>query len=235
MGSEMCIRDRFLDFDGTLVEIAPTPGAIKPEPDLADKLAALAIRLKGRCAIVSGRAISDIESYVGPLPIAAAGSHGSDIRSADGQSLVKPAAQLPRSIETELRSFAEAQDLQFEKKPHGGALHFRNDPSKGPDAYVFAKALADAQGWAVQSGKCVVEIVARTASKGEAVRVLMESTPFAGATPVFIGDDLTDEAGFAACHELDGFGVLVGAREESAARYGLRDVMQVHKWLEALS
>ncbi|MHA7818776.1 MAG: trehalose-phosphatase [Erythrobacter sp.] len=222
----------FLDFDGTLVELAPGPEAIAPLPDLGARLATLAGRLGGACALVSGRAIADLESHVGPLPIAAAGSHGADIRCANGELLGEGAQGLPDAIEAKLRAFAKAEDLDYEHKPHGGALHYRRNPDHGPRAHAFAQELAAEHGWAAQSGKCVVELVASDANKGGAVGTLMGVTPFMGGRPVFIGDDLTDEAGFRACKELGGAGILVGERRDSCADHALSNVAAVHDWLE---
>jgi trehalose 6-phosphate phosphatase len=135
-------------------------------------------------------------------------------------------------IEERLRSFAAQEGLDYEHKPHGGALHYRSAPDLGPKALAFASLLAAEHGWTVQSGKCVVELVAKGANKGSAVHALMQTAPFVGARPFFLGDDLTDEAGFGACAELGGAGVLVGSPRETAARYQLPDVASVHQWLE---
>lgn len=222
----------FLDFDGTLVEIAEGPDAILPIDDLALRLARLADRIGGRCALVSGRAIDDIERHVGPVGIAIAGSHGTDIRSANGDSLGEGAKHLPSEIETGLRDFAARHGVDYEHKSHGGALHYRRNPEMEPRAVGFAKQLAAKHGWTAQGGKCVIEIVSGGGDKGSAVRTFMQSSPFDGAHPIFIGDDLTDEAGFAACQDLGGVGILVGDRAESCAQYRLPDVSSVHTWLE---
>lgn len=221
----------FLDFDGTLVDLAPSPDAIEAAAGLGDRLAMLAERLGGRCAIVSGRAISDIEKHIGSLRIAAAGSHGADIRLANGEALGQVPGGLPDVIERELREFAAEHELDYEAKPHGGALHYRSNPVRGDDAIRFAESLALSHGWAAQHGKCVIELVAKDANKGNAVFALMRAEPFVGSRPIFIGDDLTDEKGFVACGEIGGAGILVGQREGSAARYQLPDVASVHRWL----
>lgn len=222
----------FLDFDGTLVELAEGPDAISPLPDLAARLSDLSARLEGRCAIVSGRGIDDIEKHLGPINVAAAGSHGSDIRSGEGEALGSGPQGLPREIEEQLRAFAAAQGIDYEHKPHGGALHYRRDPSRGEEAHAFAQELAAKHGWLAQSGKCVVELIAKGADKGSAVAIFMETAAFAGARPVFIGDDLTDEAGFKASQQLSGLGILVGDRDPSRADYKLAGVAAVHQWLE---
>lgn len=222
----------FLDFDGTLVELAPGPDAIDPPDRLGQRLAALADRLEGRCALVSGRSIADIEKHIGPLRVAGAGSHGSDMRLGNGKAIGEGAQSLPSEIEKRLRSFAAENALDYEAKPHGGALHYRSNPAAGPDAHAFAESLAQRHGWTAQGGKCVVEIVSPDASKGAAVRAFMQEAPFAGARPFFVGDDLTDEAGFAACEDLGGAGIIVGEREGTCAQYRLEDVKSVHEWLD---
>ncbi|AWW74473.1 trehalose-phosphatase [Erythrobacter sp. KY5] len=222
----------FLDFDGTLVELAEGPDAIEPLSDLAERLARLSGRLEGRCAVVSGRSITDIERHTGPLSVAMAGSHGSDIRTGGGEALGNGPAQIPPEIEQRLREFAVSEGLDYEHKPHGGALHYRRNPDKGARAHEFAETLAAEHGWAAQSGKCVVELVAGDANKGAAVSALMQTAPFAGSRPIFVGDDLTDEAGFKVCDALGGAGILVGDREETCATYRLKTVTMVHEWLE---
>lgn len=182
--------------------------------------------------MVSGRGIADIERHVGTLRVAVAGSHGSDMRTADGSNIGESARELPASIEGDLRAYADRNGLDYEAKPHGGAIHYRSSPAKGPDAEAFARDLAERHGWAAQPGKCVVEIVAATANKGAAVRAFMQQPPFAGARPYFLGDDLTDEAGFAACEEFGGGGILIGERAGSRAHYRLESVSAVHDWLD---
>lgn len=222
----------FLDFDGTLVELAPGPDDIEPVSGLARSLRELDRRLGHRCAVVSGRGLSDIEKHIGPLPLAGAGSHGSDMRRRDGSALGDAAKGLPAAIEQSLRAYAADNGINYEEKPHGGALHYRSNPDAGPEAESFAKDLAEQHGWAAQSGKCVIEIVAKSANKGAAVHAFMGEAPFAGSRPFFIGDDLTDEAGFGACAAHGGAGIIVGMREQTTARHILADVRAVHEWLE---
>ncbi|MEL6878526.1 MAG: trehalose-phosphatase [Pseudomonadota bacterium] len=226
----------FLDFDGTLVDIAPRPDAIRVREGMDHLLTLLSSRLEGRCALVSGRPVDELQHYIGKIPVGWAGSHGADIRAAGGVALGVEPAGLPDEIERELKNFAEMHDLSFEQKPHGGALHYRSNPDKGEAVHAFAEALAAQHGWRAQSGKCVVELVAHEASKGEAVYAFMREAPFAGSRPYFIGDDLTDEAGFEACALLGGAGILVGDRVhndcETKAQFALPHVASVHEWLE---
>lgn len=222
----------FLDFDGTLVEIAAGPDSIAVRQGLNRALCKLSDRLGGRLALVSGRAIEDIERHLGPLPLAMAGSHGASIRSADAASLGSQAQGIPDEARATLRQYANLHGLDLEEKPHGAALHFRSKPEFEQQATDYASLVASRHNLTAKRGKCVVELVEQGRDKGSAVRVLMDSEPFQGAAPYFIGDDITDEDGFAACQRLGGAGILVGERGTSSAEFALAGVAAVHTWLE---
>lgn len=221
----------FLDFDGTLVDLAHAPGAIAVPRGLPGRLRALADRLGGRLALVTGRSLDDLAIHCPIEGIACAGSHGDDRRSAAGAAIGAPAAALPQGAFDALHAAARDLGLALEAKTHGAALHYRTDPERGGAALALATEVAGRFGLAVKEGKHVVELTRPGADKGGAVRAFMGLPPFAGAMPVFVGDDLTDEDGIAACIELGGFGILVGDRSPTGARYRLPGVPAVYRWL----
>lgn len=221
----------FLDFDGTLVEIAPAPDAIDVPVDLGRALEILDQKIGNRAALVSGRSLEDIARYLGEVEIARAGSHGAACQWADGRWLGAEPKGLSDAVVAQLQGFATDCGLDYEVKTHGGALHFRSNPGLAEPALTFAREIAASEGLTVKTGKCVVELVQPGADKGSAVHAFMAQEPFAGATPWFIGDDLTDEDGFAACHALGGSSVLVGHRPGSLAQYSLPGVSSVREWL----
>ncbi|WP_234035193.1 trehalose-phosphatase [Aurantiacibacter sediminis] len=222
----------FLDFDGTLVDIADTPDSIEVPGDLSQRLGSLHERLEGRLAVVSGRALADLEKHTGELSVARAGSHGSDCRDAGGAAIGAEPKDLAKDTRDSIAEFAEAHGFSLEVKTHGAALHYRSDPTLEHKGLQFAQALAEERGIIVKQGKCVIEFVADEANKASAVRAFMETTLFAGSTPVFIGDDVTDEDGMRAANELGGFGIAVGDRPSENARYGLASPAAVHHWLQ---
>lgn len=221
----------FVDFDGTLVDLAPTPGSIAVPDGLGPKLCNLKERLEGRLAIVTGRALDDLERHLGPCPLARAGSHGASRIAADGARLGDPPRELPVAVVDAMQDYAGNNCLLYEAKAHGAALHFRDDPVKEDAAEIFARQLARQHDLAVKQGKCVIELVQHGATKAGAVDAFMQIYPFAGAVPIFIGDDVTDEDGFAAAHEHGGFGIAVGNRASQCARHHLGTVGDVHRWL----
>lgn len=224
----------FLDFDGTLVDLAATPDAIHVPPGLPAMLGRLKARLGGRIAIVSGRALDDLESHLPQPGIAFSGSHGLEIRLADGEALpLSLPVGLDPEIADEVAAFAAARPgLLVEAKPLGVALHYRGAPREAGAVAAFMERTARRHGLWVQHGNMVVELRPEGATKGDAVRAFMTEPLFAYARPVFVGDDLTDEHGFEAAAGLGGAGVLVGPARPTAAAYRLESVAAVAAWLD---
>jgi trehalose 6-phosphate phosphatase len=223
----------FLDFDGTLVELAATPESITVPPRLAPLLERLRERLQGRLAIVSGRAIADLEKYVPTADIGVSGSHGLELRLPGGEALALAAPPELHGIEERIHRFAgERHGLLVESKPAGVALHYRQAPHEGRAASDFMEKIAREADFIVQRGNMVIELRPRGADKGDAVQAFLRTPAFAGARPVFVGDDLTDEHAFAAAERLGGAGILVGPERDTHARYRLESASAVIAWLE---
>lgn len=224
----------FLDFDGTLVELAETPDSIRVSPTLRPLLDRLGRRLGGRLAIVSGRSLADLDGHLPSAGIAFSGSHGLELKLADGTKLPLSVPIGLDDVFARVRAFAAARDgLIAEEKPAGIALHYRRAPDLAGEAARFIATLAGERGFSVQHGNMVSELRPIGATKGDALKAFMSEPEFADARPVFVGDDLTDEHAFAAAAELSGAGVLVGPPRDTAARYRLASVAAVAAWLGA--
>lgn len=224
----------FLDFDGTLVEIADRPDEVVVPHELPDLIEALAARLEGRLAIVSGRSLAALDGMFGAIAVAMAGSHGGEFRPAGGNARAK-AAPLPPEVVSALDDFARANGgLLVEPKPFSVAIHYRSHPGALEGLLICAEAVASGRGLQVKHGKQVIELVMPGSDKGAAVARFMEEPVFAGAKPVFVGDDVTDEDAFHAVARMGGAGVLVGDQRPTAALWRLPDVAAVHAWLSAM-
>ena len=226
-------RSLFLDFDGTLVDIAPAPDLIAPDRDLTLLLQQLSGMLKGRLAIVSGRSVVDISAWLPGYGGAIAGSHGAEFRWPDGR-LEGP--ERPQALDAALaaaRDFADLLDgVSIEDKSLGIGLHFRSFPHHAQAVEDFAAGLARVYGLALQKGKMVVELRTSGFDKGTAIRLLMDQPPFRDGPPVFVGDDLTDIPAMQVASELGGFAIVVGDLDYNAAEYRLASVAQTLEWLK---
>jgi trehalose 6-phosphate phosphatase len=230
----------FLDFDGTLVEIAERHDGVVVDAALPALIPALAKRLGGRLALVSGRPADELLGYLALDPaapgVAIAGSHGLERIAPDGaREQPGDAAAVTRAIAMLEDGVAALSGVVIERKPFGAAVHYRAAPEHASASDTLAGQVAARTGLELQRGKMVAELRLGGADKGSAVDHLMAIPPMPGTRPVFVGDDLTDEAGFRAAIALGGAGVLVGEREDSAATFALPDVAAVRDWLAAFA
>jgi len=224
----------FLDFDGTLVEIAATPDAVHVSATLRQLLRDLVTRMDGRVAIVSGRAVAEIAALLDPVALTVAGSHGLEIAAAGQPPVVPERTSGVDAALAALHDFAATRPgVLVEDKPFGVGLHYRQAASEGEAANALAAELAAEHDLHLQLGKMVAELRLPGADKGSALKSLM-TEPGRGATrPVFMGDDVTDEAAFAAACQLNGAGILIGPARQTHARYRLDDVPAALAWLRA--
>jgi len=226
----------FLDMDGVLAPMAPTPDAVGPVARRTEALKAVEARLAGRVAIVSGRTIVEIDRISGRALTSASGVHGLERRLKDGSiQRGEPDAGVVEALAAFQAFAAERPGLIVEDKGVSAGLHYRQAPDQAAAAERLAQRLQAETGLTLQPGHMVLELKTPGADKGTAVTDFMRDEPFKGAMPVMLGDDLTDEHGFRAAAALGGYGVLVGPERETAARYRLDDVDAVLTWLEAVA
>jgi trehalose 6-phosphate phosphatase len=223
----------FLDLDGTLAPIMPRPEQVGPDARRAALLDDLTRALDGRLAVVSGRALEDVDRILENRVKFVAAVHGLVRRGVHGVDRTPPHPDLDRARDV-LRDLARSdKGLLFEDKDLSVALHYRNVPSAADAVIEAAERLGQASHLVVQLGDMVAELRTPGQDKGKSVAAFLREPPFDGATPVFIGDDLTDEDGFAAAARLGGYGVLVGPERPTQAAYRLTDFNAVLDWLSA--
>jgi trehalose 6-phosphate phosphatase len=228
-----------LDIDGTILDIAPTPGAVIVPASLRQVLTRLSRETGGALALVSGRPLGDIDLLFAPLRLPAIGGHGAEIRPSphDGPE-TEHVHQLDGGLRNRLAELAVgAPGVLVEDKGYSLAVHYRLAPEQeGRVKQAVAAIRAD---WPqepieVLPGKSVVEIKPAGFHKGAAIRELMRHKPFAGRRPVFVGDDTTDESAFAVMPEFNGVGFSVG-REVPGTAHCFAAPSDVRRWLERLS
>lgn len=222
----------YLDFDGTLADIALHPDEVVVSEPLPQLLLALRERLAGAVAVVTGRRLAAVDAMIAPARLAGSGLHGAELR-ADGDSPAQTSADpdgagpLARALR---ERFADDPRIYVEDKGAAVSLHYRRAPERARECDEAMRALASPERFDVTGGQLVVEARPRGADKGAALAALARQPPFAGRRPVFVGDDVTDEDGFRAAERLGGYGVKVGPGP-TAARYRIAEVGLVHDWL----
>lgn len=204
----------FLDLDGTLLDLAPTPDSVIVPPGLPVLLGRLASGLGGALAVVTGRARETADRLLRPWRPAGGFSHGAELRDAAGRILDdRSVASVPPAWVAELaRQAARWPGVIVERKPHGVALHYRTAPQHAGEARAAIAALVagHAADFEVLAAHMAVELRPRGVTKARPVELLMAAPPFHGRWPVFVGDDVTDEDGMRAARRLGGMGLRVG-------------------------
>ena len=224
------------DFDGTLAGFARNAYDVRPEQRSLDALASLAALPHTTAAVLSGRHLDGLKR-VCPLrePVLFGGSHGAESSWEESSLSPEMKAHLAKKEEELKEIIARHPGAELEVKPFQRVLHLRalelQDPDAAAAAYAEGAALS-ADGFPKTEGKYVVEFSATQATKGTWIEKLRQRV---GATAVvFLGDDTTDEDGFAVLNQPPDLGVKVG---EGATQAALRlpDIAAVTEFLEELA
>lgn len=221
----------FLDFDGTLVELASRPEAVVIAPTLTSTLATLYGQLGGALALVSGRRMSDLDGFLAPLQLPASVEHGGQRRNAGGLLISAPATDLRAVLQAAEGLVQQHAGLQLERKNLSLSLHYRHAPDlENLCLEVMREAVARSPGLQMMHGKCVIDLKPTGVSKGTAIAAFMDEAPFAGRVPVFAGDDVTDEDGFEQVLRMGGHAIKIGPGL-TLAKHRCDSVAQLSQWL----
>ena len=226
----------FLDLDGTLIDIAERPKAVNIDAALRDLLRQLIELTGGAVALVSGRSIADIDRLFLPMRMPVAGQHGLERRDILGNIHVlkcetEPLHYAAQGLE---KLVAQYPKLELEKKGMTLAMHFRRAPDLAATvAAIMHRILGTlGSGFELLNGKMLLEVKPKGKDKGIAIAEFMQEEPFKSRVPVYIGDDTTDESGFAVVNEMGGHTVKVGDGV-TGAQWRLGDATAVRAWLMA--
>lgn len=222
----------FLDIDGTLLDIAPTPDDVHVPDTLTHTLLQASTWLGGALAVVSGRPFSQIDRLLSPLRLPGGAGHGASIRLPNGKmESASDALALPSAWRTLLNNAVQLwPGVAVEDKHHCMAVHYRMAPEhKGEiEELVMSLAARDKENFEVLPARMAFEIRNRALTKAVVVRSLMAHVPFKGRIPVFVGDDVTDEDGFRAVEEKGGIALNVAETFDG-------DPSAVREWLARFS
>lgn len=218
----------FLDFDGTLVRIAPMPAGVRLDEETRKLLQKLAHRRNVTLALVSGRQRAELQRFVGVRGARYLGLYGWEkrgrqklqfpVRLALARALVELLVELPSYpgvwIEPKRNSFSVhllAATAETQRRMRH-RIEERLKPSR--DTLQVMSNLRDVEVAPLNIG-----------DKGVAVREILSEPSLRGALPIYFGDDFSDEPGFAAAGK--GIPVLVGKRRATRAKFSLRGPAEV--------
>lgn len=234
----------FLDYDGTLARLAPTPDAARPLPGTAALLTRLVATPGTSVALVTGRTIADLRRFVAVAGLFYIGVHGVEIQLPDGAwyqraDVAAVRAALPRIRQQLAQDVGPRPGILYEDKGAALACHYRL-AARADAARLRATAQATVVAYqrrglplVLASGHEVVELRPAGINKGDAVRALLADHAHA-ALPLYVGDDVTDEEAFARLPE-QAITVRVGPRgQPTRARYRVATPEEVQQLLTAV-
>lgn len=223
----------FLDFDGTLADIAPRPQEVCVAPSVLNDLRRLHAQLNGAVAIITGRTLGEIQHFLHPLKLAGAYEHGAVRNGSSGATTEAPQPALNKVRAAAQELLQRHPRLLVEQKGAGVAVHYRQAPELHREvAQMLTELVAQDCELQLLQGKSVLEIKSVHVGKGRAIDAFMLETPFQGRTPVFVGDDVTDESGFETVQRLGGVGIKIG-EGSTAARQRIPSPAELRQWLRS--
>lgn len=208
----------FLDIDGTLLNLAPTPDSIQVPEALPGQLNRLYGKLGGAMALVTGRSLAFADLLFKPFSFPLAGLHGAEFRDASGVSTATETEAFQVLKHQLVREAEGYPGVLIEDKGGAVAAHYRLAPDYETILAERMRHYAEiaGPGWALQLGKMVFELRPARASKGDALERFLQTEPFRSRRPIAMGDDLTDESMFAIANARGGLSVRVGALDASS-------------------
>jgi len=227
----------FLDFDGTLADIAERPEDVSVPLATREILARLQESTRGAVAIITGRPIETIDHFLVPLRLPVAGVHGMERRTAGGQRIDSVVDEETLAhVRVQLEAFAHAHDGVLVETKHGSlALHYRQRPELADESIAAVHAaVAGVHGLHLLHGKMVVEVKGGKATKADALSAFMQEEPFRGRVPLFAGDDVTDEDAFNQIANLNGISIKIG-EGSTAAQFRTEGTANFREWLGRLA
>ena len=244
---EYCL---FLDIDGTLADFTMNPkDSVIPDSTsiLLQKIQSHGVKI----AVVTGRSLAEARQMLSPLTLPIAATHGLGIAFDDSSDnnetnvVSVDTMELAVIKQAIIQSCIPFDDFTVENKPYSVALHFRQNPALADEAYaIMAETLKTHNNWSLKSGKYVWEVVPKGVNKGSAILALLKKMQSNKSVfPIFIGDDITDEAGFVAVQGdsksladdsqlIKGMGIKVGC-EPTSANYYVHDTHEVTVLLDS--
>jgi trehalose 6-phosphate phosphatase len=226
----------FIDIDGTLLDVAPTPDAVRVPPGLVTTLTRLTETFRGAVALITGRRVADADRLFAPLKLAVCGVHGAEVRNGRDGCTALLAGPVPDDLAAAVRDVALARPgILVEDKGSALAVHYRNAPEARAGLELeLRRAVGRWEGFAVRTGRKVLDVVPEAHSKATGLAWIMTLPAFRGRRPIMIGDDHGDEPAIRAAGLLGGIGLTVAGEHFARDRADFLTPASVRSWLASL-
>lgn len=240
----------FLDIDGTLADFTLNPkDSVIPNTTLTllQKIQSYGIKI----AAVTGRSLIEARQMLSPIKLPIAATHGLEmafdgIKNSEDISIAHvDNAELNAIRQSIIQSSLPYSDFTIETKPYSVALHYRQNPTLADVACtIMSDTIKNYADWTLKHGKYVCEAVPKGANKGTAILSLLKRIQTSDdVCAIFIGDDITDEAGFMVIqgqnNSMDehqnlaqGMSIKVGT-EPTCAHYYVNNIQEVTVLLDS--
>ena len=234
----------FVDFDGTLADIAPSPELVTVEPSLPQDIIHLQDLLGGAMALVTGRRIAEVNRHLAPACLPGSGLHGLEFSSVPfgPAEAAGPAEQIgvgfPHALFDSIVAITRGMTgVRLENKGPILSIHYRQAPEVASELALKLARLLNEQslGFHLKQGRAVYELIPNGTSKGTALTEIMRHPPFAGRRPIMIGDDLADEEAFAVARAANGWGLTVRGEHFRSGDESFGSAGEVRRWISALA
>lgn len=228
----------FVDIDGTLLDIAPTPAAVAVPSPLIETLRKAQAAFGGALAVITGRRIADADRLLHPLKLAAAGVHGGEIRRSPNDPILTTCASIDGAVLKRLNNISRlVPGVIVEEKGLGAAVHYRLAPDNEDEirAMVLDAIGGGALNLALTNGRKVFEILPAGLSKGVALEALLAHPPFKGKRPIMVGDDAGDVPAFDFARRQGGLALRVAGEHFSQHVAEFGGPASVRAWLNHIA
>lgn len=206
--SEVHHNAYLFDFDGTLVDLVPDPDQIIVPPDLLHNLEKIVSHPKITFAIITGRKISKIDSFLPGVCPTIVGAHGTELRIAGQKEIHFLAPEMPSEIRDEVGKFCRQNSFIFEDKKFNLSFHLpfkRTDENWEPEIKkILAKS---AKNYDIRKVGRTYEILSKSSNKGSGILHLMQQPAYKSKKPVYLGDDATLDESLKVVDTLNGLQV----------------------------
>jgi trehalose 6-phosphate phosphatase len=226
----------FVDFDDTLIEPQSDPTAFEIPEDLRTVALSLSKKPWPRVTIVTGRSVSQIDSFFHPIRFSVIGCHGCELRIDTDRPPIGLYPEIPPDLRARILSIIKRYPEHLtEDKKYTMTIHQRSESLPSLYEELDDAILAQKNAYALLHYGSCLEIKPASTTKGDSLaKVLSEEACFSGLRPVYIGDDVGKDKSLEIIRQFNGILIPVGS-QHAYCDFGLINPAEVRRFLGTLN